>query len=92
MSFGSCFEKHNRFAAISRFSTWFVKELSRERTFAEIFVQCLGSQMERHKGCSLKMHGSGKKRKESGEAIGGSNATGGKIEFDQNDRRLRGGR
>jgi hypothetical protein len=42
MSFGSCFEKHNRCAAISHFSTWFAKELSRERAFAEVFVQCLG--------------------------------------------------
>ena len=39
-----------------------VKELSQERTFAEVFVQCLGSQMERHEGCSLKMHASGKKK------------------------------
>ena len=39
-----------------------VKELSQEHTFAEVFVQCLGSQMERHEGCSLKMHGSGKKK------------------------------
>ena len=46
------------------------------------FVQCLESQMERHEGCSLKMHGSGKKK--VGITIGGPYATGRKIKFDQN--------
>jgi len=39
--------------------------------------------MERHEGCSLKMHGSGKKKVRIGEAIGGYYATGRKIELDQ---------
>ena len=50
---------------------------------AELFVQCLESYMERHEGCSLKAQESRKKKVESGEAIGGSYATGNKIEFDQ---------
>jgi len=38
-----------------------VKEIVSGTHRAEVFVQCFRSQMERHEGCSLKMHGSGKK-------------------------------
>ena len=60
-----------------------VKEIILGTHTTELFVQCLESQMERHEGCSLKAQEVERKRSESGEAIGGSYATGNKIEFDQ---------
>ena len=60
-----------------------VKEIISGTHTAELFVQCLETQMERHEGCSLKTQESGKKRSESGETIGAYYATGRKIEFDQ---------
>jgi hypothetical protein len=39
-----------------------VKEIISGTHTVELFVQCLESQMERHEGCSLKMHESGKKK------------------------------
>jgi hypothetical protein len=39
-----------------------VKEIISGTHTAELFVQYLESQMERHEGCSLKMQESGKKK------------------------------
>jgi len=39
-----------------------IKEIMSGTHTAELFVQCLESQMKRHEGCSLKMQESGKKK------------------------------
>ena len=60
-----------------------VKEIISETHTAELFVQYLVSQMERHEGCSQDPSQWKEKGQNQVKTIGAYYATGKKIEFDQ---------
>jgi hypothetical protein len=63
-----------------------VKEIMSGTYTAELFVQCLESQMERHEGCSRNMQESGKKKVRISETIGGLMQPGEKLNLTRSIR------
>src|SRR6266545_1008778 len=63
-----------------------VKEIIPGTYTAELFVQCLESQMGRHEGCTPEMQQVERKRSESGETIGGLMQPGEKLNLTRSIR------